>query len=157
MLHEAKYGVSTMRPKAACNGDAEMFRPDLPSSSPPHSLELHFFCIAASTLQKTSAMACPNPSAAMLRSLRVQLKRKRPSPQCRRAIATHTHSHHANQISVIRSNIDTSSPEFRENKASMEEVLARMRELRSKVEEGGTKRARDKHVAKGKMLVREYV
>jgi 3-methylcrotonyl-CoA carboxylase beta subunit len=58
---------------------------------------------------------------------------------------------------VLRSNVDTSSPEYKENKASMEEVLARMRELRTKVEEGGTKKAKDKHVARGKMLAREYV
>ena len=90
--------------------------------------------------------------------VRAATKRKRPSsPRCRRAIATHTHSHHANQISVLRSNVDTSSAEFKENKAAMEEVLGKMRELRAQLAVGGNQKARDKHVQRGKMLPREYV
>jgi len=37
----------------------------------------------------------------------------------------------------------------------MGEAMARMRELHQKIEEGGPARAREKHVARGKMLPRE--
>ena len=53
--------------------------------------------------------------------------------------------------------MDTSSAEFKENKAAMDEVLGKMRELREKVALGGTQKAREKHVQRGKMLPREYV
>ena len=53
--------------------------------------------------------------------------------------------------------MDTSSAEFKENKAAMEEVLGKMRELRAQLAVGGNQKARDKHVQRGKMLPREYV
>lgn len=103
-------------------------------------------------------MASSLPSQMMFRTCRVAAKRKRPtSSQCRRAIATHTHSHHANQISVLRSNVDTSSADFQENKKSMDEAIKHVRELRVRIAEGGPKKARDKHIQRGKMLPREYV
>jgi hypothetical protein len=72
-----------------------------------------------------------------------------------RCIATHTHSFHADQISVIRSATDTSSPEFKENEKQMKDAIARIRELNNKISEGGSTKAREKHVARGKMLARE--
>ncbi len=39
----------------------------------------------------------------------------------------------------------------------MGEVMARMQELHKKIEGGGSAKARDKHIARGKMLPREYV
>jgi len=39
----------------------------------------------------------------------------------------------------------------------MGEVMARVQELHQKIEAGGTAKARDKHIARGKMLPREYV
>ena len=39
----------------------------------------------------------------------------------------------------------------------MGELEARMRELHQKIESGGSVKARDKHIARGKMLPREYV
>lgn len=93
--------------------------------------------------------------APILRSTRLVLKRKR--PQCHRAIATHTHSHHANQISILRSSVDTSSADFKDNAAAMDDVMARMKDLRDTISQGGSQRAREKHVQRGKMLPREYV
>jgi 3-methylcrotonyl-CoA carboxylase beta subunit len=39
----------------------------------------------------------------------------------------------------------------------MGEVMARMQDLHQEIEAGGSAKARDKHLAKGKMLPREYV
>ena len=38
----------------------------------------------------------------------------------------------------------------------MGEVMAKMNELHAKIERGGPEKARQKHVARGKMLPREY-
>lgn len=77
--------------------------------------------------------------------------------QFNRLIATHTYSHHAAALSVLPTNVDSSSVKYRENATQMEEVMARMRELHQKIEEGGPLKAREKHMARGKMLPREYV
>lgn len=74
-----------------------------------------------------------------------------------RTIATHTYRHHASALSILSSNVDKSSMDFKENAAQMGEVMARMQELHRKIEEGGPAKARDKHTARGKMLPREYV
>lgn len=74
-----------------------------------------------------------------------------------RPIATHTFRHHASALSVLPTNVDTSSAEFKENAAQFGEILASMRELHQKIEQGGPQKAREKHVARGKMLPREYV
>lgn len=39
----------------------------------------------------------------------------------------------------------------------MKEAISKLRKQNSKISEGGSAKARDKHVARGKMLVREYV
>ena len=39
----------------------------------------------------------------------------------------------------------------------MGELMARMSELHARVAEGGPQKAKEKHVARGKMLAREYV
>jgi len=74
-----------------------------------------------------------------------------------RTVATHAYSHHASALSKLPSNVDKSSEEYRENARQMGEVMARMQELHHKIEAGGSAKARDKHVARGKMLPREYV
>ena len=74
-----------------------------------------------------------------------------------RPIATHTHDHHASAISILPSNVDKSSADFKENAAQMGELTTRMRELHQRIENGGPAKARDKHIARGKMLPREYV
>lgn len=73
-----------------------------------------------------------------------------------RRIATHTSSYHAESLSVLPSNVDKTSPDFKENAAQMGELMARMQDIHKKIEGGGPQKARDKHVARGKMLPREY-
>ncbi|KAF2743292.1 methylmalonyl-CoA carboxyltransferase 12S subunit [Sporormia fimetaria CBS 119925] len=74
-----------------------------------------------------------------------------------RHLASFTHSHHAEAVSVIPTAVDTNSPEFKENKAQMDEAMARLNELHSKIAQGGPQKAREKHVARGKMLVRDRI
>jgi 3-methylcrotonyl-CoA carboxylase beta subunit len=74
-----------------------------------------------------------------------------------RGVASHTHSFHADQISILRSDVDASSPEFRDNQLAMNERIEQLRELRAQIAKGGGAKASEKHLARGKMLVREYV
>ena len=73
-----------------------------------------------------------------------------------RAIATHTYNHHATALSILPSNVDKSSNDFAENARQMGEVMARMERLHHKIEGGGPVKAKEKHLARGKMLAREY-
>jgi len=73
-----------------------------------------------------------------------------------RGVATHTHSFHAEQVSIIRSNVDTSNPDFKENARAMNEAIERINALHGKLSLGGPEKARQRHVARGKMLPREY-
>jgi 3-methylcrotonyl-CoA carboxylase beta subunit len=72
-----------------------------------------------------------------------------------RLIATHTHSFHADQISILRSTVDTNSPEFKQNETQMNEAMEKIRSLKQRIALGGSEKAREKHIARGKMLARE--
>ena len=72
-------------------------------------------------------------------------------------MATHTYKHHATALSILPTNVDKSSGQYQENAQQMAEVIARMQELHNKIEGGGSAKAREKHIARGKMLPREYV
>lgn len=74
-----------------------------------------------------------------------------------RSIATYTHSHHADAVSVIPTAVDTGSEDFKENKRQMDEAMERLTTLHSKIAQGGPQKARDKHVQRGKMLVRDRI
>src|SRR5580692_773878 len=74
-----------------------------------------------------------------------------------RGVASHAHSFHADQISILRSDVDPSSPEFKDNQLAMAERIEQLRELRAQIAKGGGAKASEKHTARGKMLVREYV
>jgi 3-methylcrotonyl-CoA carboxylase beta subunit len=39
----------------------------------------------------------------------------------------------------------------------MDEVVEKLKQLRSTISQGGTAKAREKHISRGKMLPREYV
>lgn len=78
-------------------------------------------------------------------------------PALTRSIATHTYNHQAAAISVLPTSVDKTSPEFKENAAQMAEAMARMQELHKKIEMGGPAKAREKHIARGKMLPRDRV
>ena len=78
-------------------------------------------------------------------------------PSTRRTVATFNTPHHAGAISVIKSNVDTSSDEYKENERLMGEAMARLDALTKKVQQGGSAKAREKHLARKKMLPRDRV
>jgi 3-methylcrotonyl-CoA carboxylase beta subunit len=80
-----------------------------------------------------------------------------PGAATRRTVATFNTPHHAGAISTIKSNVDTSSDEFKENERLMGEAMARLDELTRRVQQGGSAKAREKHLARKKMLPRDRV
>lgn len=74
-----------------------------------------------------------------------------------RSVATYTPPHQADAISVIPTNVDTSSPDYQENAKHMGEVIGRLEELTAKIRQGGSAKAREKHIARKKMLPRDRV
>lgn len=74
-----------------------------------------------------------------------------------RSIASYTHPHHASAISALPTAVDTSSPDFKENAEQMQKVLDQMNTLHSTIAQGGPQKAKDKHIARGKMLPRDRV
>ncbi|KAL8938275.1 MAG: hypothetical protein Q9211_003279 [Gyalolechia sp. 1 TL-2023] len=74
-----------------------------------------------------------------------------------RSIATHTYSHHAKQLSILPTTVDTSSPTYKQNGAQYSELMAQLLKLHQKIERGGPEKAREKHVNRGKMLVRDRI
>ncbi|CAL5872119.1 uncharacterized protein PFLUO_LOCUS6376 [Penicillium psychrofluorescens] len=102
------------------------------------------------------------PSPLVLRSLGSTraVRRSQTAPLLRlsaRTIASYTHPHHASALSVLPTAVDTSSSEYRENSQQMQELLDRMSSLHAKIGQGGTEKAREKHIARGKMLPRDRI
>ncbi|EER41311.1 methylcrotonoyl-CoA carboxylase subunit beta [Histoplasma capsulatum var. duboisii H88] len=104
----------------------------------------------------------------LLRSLRTALASSRQlrvagprgaiaSRQTTRSIANYTHTHQASAISVLPTSVDTSSADFKENAAQMDELLAKMADLHSTIAKGGPPKAKEKHIARGKLLPRDRV
>jgi 3-methylcrotonyl-CoA carboxylase beta subunit len=58
---------------------------------------------------------------------------------------------------VLKSQIDVRSAEFAANKAATGAAVADLRALTAKIREGGGRQARDRHVARGKLLPRERI
>ncbi|KAL9123174.1 MAG: hypothetical protein Q9187_000257 [Circinaria calcarea] len=58
---------------------------------------------------------------------------------------------------VLATNVDPSSLDYRENAQQMTAALNRMKCLHEGIEAGGSLKARDKHIARGKMLPRDRV
>ncbi|OPB35939.1 3-Methylcrotonyl-CoA carboxylase [Trichoderma guizhouense] len=75
----------------------------------------------------------------------------------RRSAATLTPPHQATAISRLQTNVDASSEEFKENERQMADVTARLQELTAAIQKGGPQKARDKHIARNKMLPRDRV
>lgn len=73
-----------------------------------------------------------------------------------RSVATHTFNHQAAALSVLPTSVDTSAAEFKENVARYGELMASMRARHEAIEQGGPQHAKEKHIARGKMLPREY-
>src|SRR5215472_5327531 len=60
-------------------------------------------------------------------------------------------------VSAIASRIDCKSREFRANQAAMRELIAELESRRAAAAEGGSPRARERHLARGKLLPRQRV
>jgi 3-methylcrotonyl-CoA carboxylase beta subunit len=60
-------------------------------------------------------------------------------------------------MSVIHSALDTRSAEFQDNRARMQALVADLRAKVEAVKDGGGARARERHLARGKLLPRERV
>jgi 3-methylcrotonyl-CoA carboxylase beta subunit len=60
-------------------------------------------------------------------------------------------------VTAIATSVDTASKEFRANQAAMRELVAELESRRAKAAEGGPPRARERHLARGKLLPRERV
>ncbi|KAL2062204.1 hypothetical protein VTL71DRAFT_6470 [Oculimacula yallundae] len=74
-----------------------------------------------------------------------------------RGIATYCPPNQANAISVLPTIVDPSSEEYKENARQMGEVMAKLEDLTKKIQQGGPPKARDKHIARKKMLPRDRV
>ena len=60
-------------------------------------------------------------------------------------------------MTAIATAVDTASQEFRANQAAMRALIAELESRRAKAAEGGPPRARERHLARGKLLPRERV
>jgi 3-methylcrotonyl-CoA carboxylase beta subunit len=60
-------------------------------------------------------------------------------------------------MTVIKSKVNVQSDDFRANADSMRALVAELREKTAAVEQGGSEEARQKHAARGKLLVRDRV
>ena len=80
-----------------------------------------------------------------------------PPRQSARTAATFTHSHHAEAVSIIPTAVDPNSSDFKENKRQMDEATENLVNLHTKIANGGPQKARDKHIQRGKMLVRDRI
>jgi 3-methylcrotonyl-CoA carboxylase beta subunit len=60
-------------------------------------------------------------------------------------------------VAVITSSVDPASNEFCANQAAMRALIAELERNRTKAAEGGPPRARERHLARGKLLPRERV
>ncbi|KAL2757811.1 hypothetical protein ACRALDRAFT_2101228 [Sodiomyces alcalophilus JCM 7366] len=80
-----------------------------------------------------------------------------PSRSHARGVASFTSPQQSSAISVLQSNVDPTSDEFKENEKNMGEVVARLQDLTNRVQLGGPPKAREKHLARKKMLPRDRV
>ena len=74
-----------------------------------------------------------------------------------RSVATYSSPQQASQISILQTAVDKNSDGFKENAAALGELTQKIAQLHEKAAEGGSQKARDKHVQRGKMLVRDRV
>ncbi|HCL14770.1 MAG TPA: methylcrotonoyl-CoA carboxylase, partial [Pseudomonas sp.] len=60
-------------------------------------------------------------------------------------------------MAILHTQINTRSPEFAANSAAMLEQVNNLRALLGRVSEGGGATAQQRHVSRGKLLVRERI
>ncbi|PQE33645.1 propionyl- carboxylase beta chain protein [Rutstroemia sp. NJR-2017a WRK4] len=75
----------------------------------------------------------------------------------RRMVSTYCPPSQAKAISVIPTNIDTSSEEYTQNLSQMQPIIDSLSTLAAKIQQGGPAKAREKHIARNKMLPRDRV
>ncbi|KND89856.1 putative methylcrotonoyl-CoA carboxylase beta chain, mitochondrial [Tolypocladium ophioglossoides CBS 100239] len=102
-------------------------------------------------------MSLSRPTQQAALRLGRQWRKTPPSRTCGRGVASLTPPHQAGAISRLPTSVDASSDEFRDNERQMGEVMARMQELARHVQRGGPDKAREKHLARKKMLPRDRV
>lgn len=109
-------------------------------------------------------MVRPSPSPAVLHSLRAALSHPtslpavKYIPTCqRRRMASFTDPRHAKAISILPTLVDKSGAEYKDNAANLEPILQKYTDLHAKISQGGTEKARQKHVERGKMLARDRI
>lgn len=105
-------------------------------------------------------MASLTPSRAFVRALYHVPRRRILPQQClyqRRAAATYTSPKQASQLSVLQTAVDQNSHGFKENAAAMKEYMDRLDTLHKTAAKGGPEKARQKHVERGKLLVRDRI
>ena len=73
----------------------------------------------------------------------------------RRGVASHPFAHQSQAISILPSAIDVSSSDFQQNVEQMNQILAELEDLHKRTAKGGSPKAREKHIARKKMLPRE--
>ncbi|KAK0723808.1 carboxyl transferase domain-containing protein [Apiosordaria backusii] len=74
-----------------------------------------------------------------------------------RTVATFTTPHQSSSISVLPTTVDPSSDEYVENTKLMSSAISRLESLTRKAHQGGPPKAREKHLARKKMLPRDRV
>ena len=89
--------------------------------------------------------------------LRTHHSRLLQTPTLSRAIATHTFNHHATALSILPTKVDVGSTEFKSNAKQFGNVLQEIQEIHRVVQNGGPQKAKEKHIARGKMLPREWI
>lgn len=108
-------------------------------------------------------MASLVPRRVFTRALHHVPRRKLAAPHIhelqrqRRTAATYTSPHQAAQLSILQTSVDTSSNGFKDNAAAMGEYTGRLKELHEKASLGGSEKSRQKHVQRGKLLVRDRI
>ncbi len=60
-------------------------------------------------------------------------------------------------VTALATSVDTASAEFRANQEAMQALIAELEQRRAKAAEGGPQRARERHLARGKLLPRDRV
>lgn len=96
----------------------------------------------------------PNLSRGSLRA--VTLLHKPPSVSFR-TVATYCPPTQAKAISVLPTNIDPSSEEYIQNASQIKPLLDHLSTLTAKIHQGGPPKAREKHIARKKMLPRDRI
>jgi len=95
-------------------------------------------------------------SRAVIRAL-VRQRTATPRHLTRRTVATYTAPRQAAQLSILPTTVDTNSATYRDNASSMSSLVQKLSHLHTEAAKGGPEKARQKHIQRGKMLVRDRI